>query len=313
MGFSEYIYLEKPIFIKHFSEVDNGAQESERYKFFNLARKSGLQEKYEKEQLLLKEGLWTREKDDEIESLKKEVIRLEMLLKNLIVKKQIKEVKQKKTETELQLSQIQEEKDESVGFCVEDFVNRKMNELTIFNSFYKTSDFSQKLFTKEEFDNLEQREIHDLIKVLNDFYSDFAHAQIKRICACSFFINLFYLGSEKVSSFYGTHVTNLTILQVNMFSQGRYFESLINSRKENVSPPSDVTGDPDKMIEWYESLSSSSSSSPTSDNVGGMSHVGATEEELRKMAGGNTISLTEFAKKKGGTMTMKDFIEMHGA
>ena len=309
MGFSVSTYMEKPIFIKHFSEIDNGSQESEKLAFFKVAKKNGLLEKDEKLQLLLKEGFWSRENEIEIEKLKKEISNLEMILKNLVIKRQIQEVKQKKTKVELKLTEILDEKEEALGFCVEDFVHKKTNELVIFNSFFKDKHLSQQLFSEEEFAELSQFDLSALIKILNDFYLEFSHAQIKKLCACYFFINLFNLGCEEVSSFFGTHVTNLTILQVNLFSQGRYFKSLMDSRKENVTPPSDVAMDPDKMIEWYDSLSSDL---PRSTNEGGVSYVGASKEELQKMVGGGAVTVKDFANKKGGSLTTKDFLDMHG-
>ena len=312
MGFSVSTYMEKPVFIKHFSEMDNGRQAGQSTVFFNTAKKIGLLEREDKLQLLLKQGFWSIASEAEINELEKSISNSEMLIKNLIIKKQIKEAKQKKAEVESKLKELVDEKEECVGFCVEDFVSQKMNDLVIFNSFFKDEQLSQQLFSREEFDNLSQSDISSLIKVLNNFYAEFSHNQIKRICACYFFINLFSLASEDIPSFYGTHVTNLTILQVNLFSQGRYFKSLMQSRKENVNPPSDIVADPDKMIEWYDSLSASSRQVDL-NREGGTSYVGATKEELQNMVGGGATSLEEFAKKKGGSLTMQDFIEMHGA
>lgn len=304
-------YMEKPIFIKHFSEMDNGSQAGQSAVFFNEAKKIGLLEREDKLQLLIKEGFWSIASEAEIKQLEKSISDSEMLIKNLIIKKQIKEAKQKKAEVESKLKELIDEKEECVGFCVENFVSQKTNELIIFNSFFKNKQLSQPLFSEEEFDNLSQSDISTLIKILNDFYAEFSHNQIKRICACCFFINLFSLSSKDVSSFFGTHVTNLTILQVNLFSQGRYFKSLMESRAENSSPPSDIVADPDKMIEWYDSLSTSLPQNH-SDKTGGISYVGATKEELQNMVGGGATSLEEFANKKGGSLTMQDFLEMHG-
>ena len=310
MGFSVSTYMEKPVFIKHFSEMDNGRQAGQSTVFFNTAKKIGLLEREDKLQLLLKQGFWSIASEAEISELEKSISNSEMLIKNLIIKKQIKEAKQKKAEVESKLKELVDEKEECVGFCVENFVSQKTNELIIFNSFFKNKQLSQPLFSEEEFDNLSQSDISSLIKILNDFYAEFSHNQMKRICACSFFINLFSLSSKDVSSFFGTHVTNLTILQVNLFSQGRYFKSLMESRAENANPPSDVMGDPDKMIEWYDLLSTSLPQD--SSDGGGRTYIGASKEELQNMVGGGAISLEDFAKKKGGSLTTRDFLDMHG-
>jgi hypothetical protein len=146
------------------------------------------------------------------------------------------------------------------------------------------------------------------VNCLNSFYINFSHSQIKRICACPFFPSLYNLSGDNAYYFYGKHVVDLTILQVNMFSQGKYFKALVESRGQQGLPPNDVMEDPDKMIEWFEA-----ESEVPKFSADGVSYVGATKEELRKMAGNNNaISVLDYAAKKGNSMTTKDFIEMHG-
>jgi hypothetical protein len=95
LGFSVFDYSGEPIFIKHFSELDNGDLESERSNCFNIAKERGLQDREEKMVLLIKEGYWSREKEDEISRIKKEVSDYEMLLKNLVIKRQVISTKDK--------------------------------------------------------------------------------------------------------------------------------------------------------------------------------------------------------------------------
>lgn len=308
LGFSVSEYSGKPIFIKHFSEIDNGEQESYRAKYEELARDKGLQTREDKMQLLLKEGYWSRDKEIEIEKIKKEISDLELVRRNLIIKRQILQNKQKASEANSALNAILKEKEEIFGFCLEDFVAKKINEYTIFNSFFEDKAMQNKLFSEEEFDVLTENELSKLVNCLNSFYINFSHSQIKRICACPFFPSLYNLSGDNSYYFYGKYVVDLTILQVNMFSQGKYFKALVESRGQQGLPPNDIMEDPDKMIEWFEAESETPKFS-----ADGVSYVGATKEELRKMAGNNNaISVLDYAAKKGNSMTTKDFIEMHG-
>ncbi len=308
LGFSVSEYSGKPIFIKHFSEIDNGEQESYRAKYEELARDKGLQTREDKMQLLLKEGYWSRDKEIEIEKIKKEISDLELVRRNLIIKRQILQNKQKTSEANSALNTILKEKEEIFGFCLEDFVAKKVNEYTIFNSFFEDKTMQNKLLSEEEFDVLTENELSKLVNCLNSFYINFSHSQIKRICACPFFPSLYNLSGDNAYYFYGKHVVDLTILQVNMFSQGKYFKALVESRGQQGLPPNDVMEDPDKMIEWFEA-----ESEVPKFSADGVSYVGATKEELRKMAGNNNaISVLDYAAKKGNSMTTKDFIEMHG-
>ena len=308
LGFSVSEYAGKPIFIKHFTEIDNGELESYRIKYQSMAKQKGLQTKEDKSKLLIQEGYWSVEKDLEIEKIKKEISDLDMLKKNLVIKRQVLQNKEKILNATSRLNEILREKEEVFGFSLEDFVSKKVNEYTIYNSFYKEKDLKEKLFSEDEFDTLAEIDLSKLIVLLNNFYVDFGHNQIKRICACPFFASLYNLCGDNAYNFYGRYVVGLTILQVNMFSQGRYFKSLIESRGHQAMPPNDIMEDPDKMIEWYDT-----SSDVPSVNADGISYFGASKEELKKMAGNsNTVSVLEYAAKKGNAMTTKDFVEMHG-
>lgn len=307
LGFSAYNYAGKPIFIKHFSEIDNAEIEIFRSTFSSDAKSKGMQEREEKKKILISEGLWTEQKEKDIENLKKEISNLELVGKNLIIKRQILQNKEKIKQTKASLDEILKEKDEIFGFCLEDFVEKKISELMIFSSFYKDKQLTQKFFSEEEFDMMLESEMSDLILVLNGFYVDFAQKQIKRICASPFFMSLFSLAENDPCSFFGRPISQMTILQVNMFSQGRYFKNLIQTHNERVSPPSDVFEDPDKMLDWYENITNTKAM-----QADGVSYVGASKEELQKMAGGSAITVNEFAAKKDNLMTTKDFIEMHG-
>lgn len=307
LGFSTFDYAGKPIFIKHFSELDNGDIESERLKCFNTGKERGLQDREEKMALLIKEGYWSREKEEEINKIKKEVSDYEMLLKNLVVKRQIMTTKDKIRNLNKKLEDIAQEKAEVFGLCLEDFVDKKMNELTIYNSFFKNKNLTEKLFSEEEFDRLPEIEIGKLVGILNNFYINFSHSEIKKVCACPFFISIFGLCEDDAFNFFGKRICDLSILQINLFSQGRYFKSLMQSRNDQVMPPSDVMDDPDKMIEWYDQMSN-----VPKGQSDGVSYFGATKAELQEMAGGKAIDVQDFAKKKNNSMNTKDFIEMHG-
>ena len=209
------------------------------------------------------------------------------------------------------LLNLENEKLDVLGFCVEDYSSKKTNELIIYLSFFKEADLKEKFFTSEDFDNLSDAELSGLVRILDHFYGKFDHEKIKRICASSFFMNLFSLCDNNSLNFFGKCVKDLTILQVNLFSQARYFKSLVESQAQS-NPPPDVTYDPDKMVEWYESVENSGKATNTSGNSSGVGYVGASREELEKMAGGKATTLNEIAAKKGGNLTKEDFIRMHG-
>lgn len=310
VGFSEDSYSGKPIFIKHFTELENGDLDQYRRAFNQEALDKGLESREEKLAFLIRNQLWSNEKEKEISQISKQISDTEMLVKNLIIKKQINDAKNKIKNLRKSLSDLENEKSDMLGFCAEDYSGKKLNELVIYYSFYKDKELKEKFFTQEDFDALSEKDLSNLIGILSGFYNKFEYEKIKRICASQFFMSLFALCDNSAFNFFGRHTKDLTILQVNLFSLARYFKSLIESQAQS-NPPSDITSDPDKMVEWYESVENSARAEG-SGNSSGVGYAGATREELEKMAGGKAVTLNEMAAKKGGHLTKEDFINMHG-
>jgi hypothetical protein len=281
LGFSEFDHSGKPIFIKHFTEIENGMLNKKREAFAIEALEKGLEQREDKLIFLMREKLWDREKEVEIESLKKQASDTNLILQNLIIKKQINETKNKIKSLETKILELEKEKASLLGFCAEDYVEKSFNELFMFEAFFKSEDLKNKYFTREEFDNLDELELMELIKALNLFYQKFSLKEIKRLAACSFLMSLFHLCNDNAYYFYGKYVKDLTVFQANLFSQSKYFKSLIQNKAQS-NPPEDVSEDPDKMIEWYEMIISSDIGA-ADDQALGVGHIGATTEELQKM------------------------------
>lgn len=310
LGFSEFEHSGKPIFIKHFTEIENGMLNKKREVFIREALEKGLEQKEDKLIFLMREKLWDREKEVEIDSLKKQVSDTNLILQNLIIKKQINEAKNKIKSFETKISDLEKEKASLLGFCAEDYVEKSFNELFMFEAFFKNENLKEKYFTREEFENLDELDLMELIKSLNLFYQKFSLKEVKRLAACSFLMSLFHLCNDNAYYFYGKYVKDLTVFQANLFSQCKYFKSLIQNKAQS-NPPEDVSEDPDKMIDWYEMIISSDIGN-ADDQALGVGHVGASTEELQKMAGGGAATLAEIAKKKGNKLTREDFLKMHG-
>lgn len=311
VGFSEDSYSGKPIFIKHFTELENGDLDKHRTIFNQEAADKGLEHRDEKISFLIRNELWSNEKENEISRISKQISDTEMLIKNLIIKKQINDAKNKIKNLKKNLSDLENEKSDMLGFCAEDYTGKKLNELVIYFSFYKDKELKEKFFTQEEFDILSEKDLSNLIQILSRFYNKFEYEKVKKICASSFFMSLFSLCDNSAYNFFGKCVKDLTILQVNLFSQARYFKSLMESQAQS-NPPSDITSDPDKMVEWYESVENSAKTTSSTGDSSGVGHFGASREELEKMAGGKAMTLNEIAAKKGNKLTKQDFINMHG-
>ena len=312
LGFSEFSYSGKPIFIKHFTEIEYGELNKHKQKYAVEAVREGLSSRDDKLALLIQEGAWEESREEQIDKYKREVSDLDLVLRNLVIKSQIAKTTDNIRKAKDKLKVAVGEKMNALGYCVEDYVDKKYNEDFIYYSFYKNKDLDEKFFSEGEFYELDDCDLQGLIRLLNEFYERFSTIQVKRITACSFLMNIYHLSSDNPYYFYGKFVKDLTTFQANLFSQVKYFKNLVSSRAES-SPPEDVAEDPDKMIEWYDSISKVSANNvDEEDGALGVGHAGANYQELQKMAGGSAKSLADVAVKKGGKLSKEDFMRMHG-
>ena len=206
-------------------------------------------------------------------------------------------------------------KEELIGFCAEAYAARRINEHYMHRALLKEN--GERLFTNEEFEELEEEKLVDLIGAYNKSTKKFDSNSLKRLSLSGFFTNLFYLCENNAYSFFGKPLVQLTFYQIEVFGYGRYYRSLIEN--SNNKPPDEISGDPEKMVEWFESSKSAKETLDKSKVAGqdgaAQSLVGATKQDLKRLGlddPNETINLAKKAAEKGGRLTMEDMMKLHG-
>ena len=109
----------------------------------------------------------------------------------------------------------------------------------------------------------------------------------------------------------------MTFYQIEVFGYGRYYKSLIENSENK--PPDEISGNPEKMVEWFESSKSAKEALDKSKVAGqdgaAQSLVGATKQDLKRLGlddPNETINLAKKAAEKGGRLNMEDMMKLHG-
>ena len=159
--------------------------------------------------------------------------------------------------------------------------------------------------------------MEELIGVYNKSTKKFQSGSLKRISVSGFFTNLFYLCDDDPFVFFGKAVVGLTFYQIELFGYGRYYKNLIQNSENQ--PPEEISKDPEKLVEWFESSKSARETLDKSKIEGqegsATSLVGASKEDLKRLGLDNpneTINLAKKAAEKGGKLTMDDMMKLHG-
>jgi len=175
---------------------------------------------------------------------------------------------------------------------------------------YDSEELENNAFSKQEFDEMDDSEMHLLQKIQLDLAKKFNELDIQKTVLRPFF-NLYLSFSENPKDFFGKPLIDLSVYQLKMAVFGRVFHSIFQ-HVENI--PEDIKDDPERLLAFSESKSDSSKSKKFIDDDAAASTVfGATTQDVKDLAGDSTeISLTEEIKKAGGKLSMEQMMKLAG-
>lgn len=301
--------------IKHFNNFDSAELDIKNRYFYEKARDQGLPTREQKIEYLLKEDIWDDKKNKEILNLKTMIAGLKNSKSKVFLQAHIDDINRQLEENQLKLAHLEIQKEELIGFCAENYAQRRINEHYMQKAILK--DNGEFLLSNEDFEDLQQDQLMGLISTYNKNTRKFESPNLKKISLSGFFTNLFYLCENNAYTFFGKPLVELTFYQVELFGYARYYKSLMESSESKV--PDEVRQDPEKIVEWFESSKSAREVMDKSQTAGkegsATSLVGATKQDLKRLGLDNpneTISLAKKAAEKGGSLTMQDMMKIHG-
>tara|TARA_B100000519_G_scaffold15442_1_gene11394 strand:- start:1222 stop:2214 length:993 start_codon:yes stop_codon:yes gene_type:complete len=300
--------------IKHINNFDAAKTDIKNHYYFEKAVSQGLEKREDKIDYLIKEKLWDPEKDKQAKRLEDMLKGMRKTKSKLILQTQIDAINKDIEENELQLSAILAEKETIIGFTAEEYAQRRINEYYMYISILDEN--GNRLFKEDEFQELDEEQVAEIMTVYSKNNEKFKAEVLKKIALADFFTNIFYLCEDNVFNFYGKPVINLTFYQIEIYSYGRYFKSLIQNSEDKI--PDHIVEDPDKLIEWAQSSKNVKEvlEKNSGEEAGASSIMGATKEDLAK-AGVNqdqdVIDLSKKAEEQGGRLSMDDLMKLHGA
>jgi hypothetical protein len=279
------------------------------------AIKAGIPTKEEQEEYLKKEELWSNSKNMDISEAKNYLSQLRSTKSKTILKSKREELEKEIDEYEKRLEGLLSELESLMGFTAEKYAAKKVNSYYIQNVLYKDENLTQLRISDEEFNELDDRRVSELVIQYNDQTSLFRPENFKKIAISPFMSNAFYMVDNDPFKFYGKPVIDLTFFQIEIFTHAVYYKHVMQESK--IPPPKDIMNDPEELHEWFESTKNAE---PMLDKLaenqgGGVSIVGATADDMSRLGlkeAPGTKSLSKEAAKRGGTLDMEDFLKIHG-
>ena len=328
-GYCNVVYKGETYYAKHFKELDFGILEEEGERQKKNAEEKGLQTEAQKIEMLTKAGHWDQQDEDEYKSLGEKLSNLRLTASKIFIASQRKGIESDIKTTEEKYIPLQKSRQELIGVTAEQFADKKKNEIFVRLSLFKDKKLKTPLFGEEEYENMTPDELAEVIFAFNSAMGELDDKVTAAIATQPFFMNAFFLCKDNPEIYYGKAVVDLTSYQVELFSKGTFYKSILTKGK---LPPESYYDDIDKLINWYELQSDrggggSAAEDPEgrrtskSTNSQATGIVGATKEEAEAFAskegeGEVTDLLTaarEMKKKKGkDQLDIYDMAELHG-
>lgn len=313
-GFSEVLISGNLFYLKHISFDDQIDIDSVYDKYFSQAKKRGVPTHEDVLANLIEEKQWSQKQERDITLQEDFVKNLYKQKKNLYLRSEIERINKDIADGENRLNEMKNTRASLFARTAESYAEERVNDYYIIKCLYKDSDVKQPAYSEIQFDDIDSETLYTIIKEYNRIYKDINDDCIQKIVLQDFF-NLYMPFAENPMEFYGKPICSLTYNQLKLLIYARFFKNVF---QQNDKMPEDIKNDPDKIMDY---VNANENAKKVMDKKGNKQNaaesiVGATEADLEyigmKKKGERTLSLSEEAKKKGGTLSMDDMIKLFG-
>jgi hypothetical protein len=309
-GYTESVFRDKAIYLKHVSIKDQRYLHKYYEKYKQIAISKGLEKEEDRIKYVLDEEIWSEADDNKIASLEYELENLKRTVKELFLQSQRQEMQKTIDEKIKEVYELREKRKEVMGKTAEDYASTRSSDEILRFLLFKDKELSEHLFTEEEFGELETWEVLELISLQKDVSERLSDPRLQEAVLRPFF-SMYLSFSEDLYGFYGKPVTLLTVYQLRVVVFSKMFFNIFQYT-DNI--PDDIRDDPEKLIAFADSSKSNSAKKGgLKDNADQSFAFGATKDDIRNLGGNEKApSLRDEAKKHGGKLNMQQMMRLAG-
>lgn len=315
-GYSECKILNKQLFLKHLSSQDQVDLDDVFSHHLKLAVERGVEPEKDVVKRLYDEGVWTEEKDQELQTLKDFSKQIIANKQELVLKSQIDAQNKALKDNQEKIKSLQVQKEALLTSTAESYATKRSNDYYIIRSFYVDRDLKNQFFVKEkDFSELYSEELKEYIDAYNEIFSMFDEQVIQEMILQEFYY-IYFPFSDDTVGFFGKPVVELSYNQLKLIVYTKIFKNIFE-KYDNI--PEKIRKDPAALMD-YGNVSDDAREKMQSKYKGdadASTIMNATDEDyeyagLEKPSDSPGISLQKAAEDKGGSLSMEDLMELSG-
>lgn len=301
LGYSAAQWGDRNIFIKHLSHLEHVDLDFEYDKHYQNAKNRGIKTREEKAKWLNERGLWTKKMDADLSDQKVYLDNLKKTLKKMVLKSQIDNQKSEIEKAEIKYFTMSNEKEFLLDLTCEKYAEQKMSNYYIYTSLYEDCEMKKKLFSKKDFDALDDDEMDSLFFIYTESAKNFSEKNLKKIAVSDFFTFYFNI-CEKQSDLFGKPIFSLSYNQLNLLYYAKYFKTIMEGHEFSH----DIRQDPEKIEEFVNASLAAQKLLKKSNANGRVGIVGATKEDMDYIGGQQYDPRMKKAIKAGGISSVEE-------
>ena len=287
-------YQGSPIYIRHLTHREHLDYDRLKVAFEEDAKAKGAKTEEERLASLKAQGLWSDDKDSQIERQKLFITQLEDGRKVIslpsVMQSQENQIKTEKAK----LVTMENERVQLIGTTSESHAQHILDDHYIIHNLFRDQSMTSPVFTDDTFEDLVD---------MSPIYTAYGKAtepcldpQLRKMAVQAFFTDYFNLCGDSISDFFGRPICDMTYYQVRLGNIARYFKTLMsNTDFSKVAP--EVRGDPDAIERLHITQRNQEAG-----KAEGNSPVGMTQEDLKQS--GMTSQMTQLPKTNLGGMDL---------
>jgi hypothetical protein len=239
------------IFLRHNTERRNCLIEIKRRRYLADAEKRGLLSEKDKLALLAEHGHWSNKEEEDYQQKISDLDGMRFSLKKLIIPQQQEHLEGEIKKKEKEFQSFFVERIKLLGITKEHFANKKVQEEYVLASFFKDSSLKTPLFSEEQSDELEAKEVSGYVQLYKDTHAVYYEKNFRRIAVCPFALNPFIVTKGDVCNFFGKPTIELTIYQLALVGKMSYYKNLLED-PEIIAPLEEMYENLDEVIKHFD-------------------------------------------------------------
>jgi hypothetical protein len=250
-GYSRFSLCGEDVYLKHLTVIELNRVSMEYDRAVSLLESDGILSEENQIENSIQSGWWKREKEEELNSFRRALERLQTTRAKLIYKSDKERIDEQIREIKTKVILLAEERSSFVSVCSESVALSRINDYFLKHFVFKDARLTEKLFQSEsDYEMQDDEYIQNLLSFYSKVTNAFSHTNIKKLALSQFMQNSIYATNLTTLDIFGIPLSKCTKYQADLVVWAKYFNNMIKSCTKDV--PESLYDEPDEFVKWFE-------------------------------------------------------------